>query len=312
MLIDSGKAKLEFGSKCSLLIDAAVRERLDIIDFLIQNGYMDINLTTTDQGNTALMMAAINGCLLSVKKLRSLNACLRIKNSLDKTATMMAIEHEKLDVADYLLECEHEHSNFEDTELLISSHILLFVGTPEYKSEWVIKTLKYLISKRKLMNIKTMVMEPIAFYEHQTECRTIDELDRIQNDDHRLRLEALMIQERMFRQKKEPKIFRSLIDIVNALVKNNEFDKCLTNIEYFYELSRTIDMRPYFRDLFWPFYNMLNSTLSLPDRFWDLHSRIFQSDNKLVKNNSYLLGCLAIVCLTFNIGFYHNHEMMII
>jgi ankyrin repeat protein len=258
-LIDLGKANVNHGPLHPLLIDATIRGRLDIIQFLIENDYTDVNQTKTNDENTALAVAAMKGHLELVRVLSMAGASSRTINHAKKTPIVLAAENNKFDVMNYLLEHDHNNASFDDLELVAASHIFSQKGTEHYKSQWVIELLRQSLLKRTEFNIPKSVAEPIAIYDFQQECQSIDEFDQIQDNDDRLYIEALLIQERILLSQKDEKLFTLLFERATTLVEEYQFDLCLDLILHIFHLSQQFQFQNYFKQFFWLFYNMFNS-----------------------------------------------------
>ena len=157
-LIEIGKANVNHGPLHPLLIDAVIRGRLDIVRFLVDNDYADIDQTkrndehgcnsliesvacghtsiveyligknaklelkTSTDGNTALAVAAIKGNLALVQFLHMAGASLSERNHANKTPIRLAAENEHFNVMDYFLEQDHDDVVFNDLELGVASH----------------------------------------------------------------------------------------------------------------------------------------------------------------------------------------------
>ena len=166
-LIDVGKANVNHGPIHPLLIDATIRKRLDIVQFLIENGYADVNQTKTNDGNTALAVAAIEGHLALVWLLSMAGASSRTRNLANKTPIVLAAEDNKFDVVDILFEHDRDNASFNDLELAVASHILSHRGTENYKSQWVIESLRHSLVKRTELSVPKMIAQPNSVYDYQ-------------------------------------------------------------------------------------------------------------------------------------------------
>jgi ankyrin repeat protein len=330
-LIDVGKANINHGPVHPILLDAVIRGRLDIVHFLIENGYAGVNETKTNDenkcnsliasvlyghtsiaeylikknaelesktdvdGNTALAIAVIKGNLELVRILGMAGASSTVRNHADKTPIKLAAENNQLDVVSFLIEHTHDDAVFNDLELAVASHILAYKGTPNYKSEWALELLRYLLLKRIQFNIPKSISEPAALYDFQQECQTIDELDHIQEDDDRLYVEALLIEERVLLAEKDEISLTWLFDRAMILVEKGAFDHCLDLVMHIFRLSQRSKSQPSLKQYFWIFYNMFKSKVPIPvDRFWETCDLIFKSlqpnsNDSHIRDISYLL-----------------------
>ncbi|CAF3729597.1 unnamed protein product [Rotaria sp. Silwood1] len=312
-LINLGKADVNHGPLHPLLVDATIKGRLDIVEFLVENGSADINQTKTNDENkssslivaashdhtqiieyllkknvelesktcvdenTALAVAAMEGHLESVRLLYMAGASSDVANHAKKTPIALAAENNKLDVVNFLLEQNHDHATFDDLELTVASHILSHKNTEDYKPEWVIQILQHSFIKRSQLNITKVVAEPITVYDFKQECQSIDELDQIKHNEDRLYIEALLIQERVFLSRKDEKLFTPLFERATALIEKDEFDRCLDLTLHIFHLCQQFEVQNCRQQFFWVFYNMFNSKMSIPvDRFWETYDLIFK------------------------------------
>ncbi|CAF4469055.1 unnamed protein product [Rotaria sp. Silwood2] len=312
-LINLGKADVNHGPLHPLLIDATIRGRLDIVEFLVENDYADINETKTNDENksncliiaashghtqiieylikknvelesktcvdenTALAVAAIGGHLESLRLLYMTGASSNMGNHTKKTPIALAAENNQLDVVNFLLEQNHDHATFDDLKLGVALHILSHKGTEEYKPEWVIQILRHSFIKRTQLNISKIIAEPIAVYDFQKECQSIDEFDQIQHNADRLYIEALLIQERILLLRKDESLFTLLFEQANELIGKGEFDRCLDLTLHIFHLCQQFEVHNCHQQFFWVFYTMFNSKMPIPvDRFWETCDLVFK------------------------------------
>ncbi|CAF3077052.1 unnamed protein product [Rotaria sp. Silwood2] len=262
-LIDLGKASVNNGPFHPLLIDAIIRERFDIVCFLVENDYADVNETVTnDQNkcsslivaaakgniqimtyliergakldcrtciheNTPLTVAATEGHVASVRLLCLAGASSSMRNRYGKTPLILAAENSRLDVVDFLLDYNQDETAFNDLELLASSYMVSNNDDERHEPERMIRFLRQSIERRVLLNMPKSVAQPIAAYDFHKECQFINDLDQIQHDTNRLYTEALLIRERILIPQKNESLFDPLLKRVTVLVERNEFDRAL-------------------------------------------------------------------------------------
>ncbi|CAF3506636.1 unnamed protein product [Rotaria sp. Silwood1] len=232
-LIDFGEADVNHGPYYPLLIDASKKGRLDIVQFLLENGYADVNQTITNDANkysslilsahyghknvvaylldigadieyrahaeqnTALTTAAREGHLTIIQLLCWAGASINVKNHNGKTPMMLVAERDAFEAIDFLLEYIHDETTFDDLELVASSYITSNNVITLDERQRMVRLLRKSLEQRVLFNVQKTVSQPIAAYDFQKECETIDELDQIQYDNDRLCIEALLICERI-------------------------------------------------------------------------------------------------------------------
>ena len=301
LLIEQGRAKLGSDLEPSWFLDAAGRGRLDIVKFFIDHHYVEINESKTEEGNTALGMAAMKGHLEMVQQLCTMDAVPSLENNSQKTAIQLAAENEKSDIVDFLLDYEHSNRAFDDVELVVATYILSSYRNSDYKYEWVIHTLENTLRKRKMLNIAKGIRDPMIVYKFEQECQSVEDLNRIQHNHDRLRVEALMIQERVLLLRKDEALVKCLFDEATILVENYELEAGLNFILHIYCITNQMNSMNHYREFFWLFYKIFSSNRSFPiDEFWELHRKIYYpseiiSNNSTTQDLSYLLASQAKV-----------------
>ncbi|CAM4976860.1 unnamed protein product [Rotaria socialis] len=262
-LIDLGRADVNHGPYCPFLIDACRKGRLDIVHFLIENGYADVNQTATNDANkasslilsaqydhtniaaylldkdagieyrtyveqdTALTVAAREGHLAIIKLLCSAGASITVKNHNRKTPMMLVAAREAFEAIDFLLEYMHDETTFDDLELIASSYLAHNNTITLDDRQRMVRLLRKSLEQRLLFHVPKTVAQSVAVYDFQIECQAIAERDHIQHNNDRLCLEALLICERILLFRKEELLFEPLFKRrVMMLVQNNQFDRC--------------------------------------------------------------------------------------
>lgn len=222
----------------SVLIDVIMRERLDIVRFLIDNNYVDINQNRSSSltdSNTALSVTILTGNLKLVQLLYMAGASLTVKNHDYKTPVLIAAENERLDILDYLFEQQRDDFIFNDLEADIASHIIKYQSIIHYKSEWI---------KRIQFDQAKLFTAPNGLYNDQQKCRTLDEFVRIETDDNRLYIESLLIQERIFSVNKDQRLINWLFDEALSFVQDKHFDRCLFLVQHIFHLCELGNCQP--------------------------------------------------------------------
>ncbi|CAF4856291.1 unnamed protein product [Rotaria socialis] len=274
-LIDLGRADVNHGPYCPFLIDACRKGRLDIVHFLIENGYADVNQTVTNDANkasslilsaqydhtniaaylldkdadieyrtyveqdTALTVAAREGHLAIIKLLCSASASITVKNHNRKTPMMLVAAREAFEAIDFLLEYMHDETTFDDLELIASSYLAHNNTITLDDRQRMVRLLRKSLEQRLLFHVPKTVAQSVAVYDFQIECQAIAERDHIQHNNDRLCLEALLICERILLFRKEELLFEPLFKRrVMMLVQNNQFDRCFhLNLNLFHLIS---------------------------------------------------------------------------
>ncbi|UJR12609.1 hypothetical protein I4U23_016784 [Adineta vaga] len=176
-----------------LFLHATVMNRQDIIHFLLENKYADINETKSNDSDesSALILAVRQNRTSLVKYLidngADINYCNRNRTSRGLTAVIFL----------------HEHSidnTIEDLEL--AACYLFDISSSIENINVVFNLLRTALQQRQLLHIEKISIEPMYIYNNQQECQTIDELDRIKNDRNRIFIEISLMRERIYASKK--------------------------------------------------------------------------------------------------------------
>lgn len=314
-LINEGNANVNQGPRHPLLIDAIIRGRLDIVRFLIDNNYADLNQAQTNDkytctslivsvihdqtsivefligkgaalewkspidGNTALVVAVSMGNLKLVQLLCEAGASLTVRNHATQTPVTLAAEQERFDLLEFIFAYRHDDLIFNDLELAIAAHILTQHSTVNYRSAWVKQCLKYTLIKRRQFEVPKATVEAHSLYDDQQECQTLDELSRIENNDDRVYIEALLIQQRIFRANEHRTVIDLLFDQATRLAEKALFDRCLSLVLHVFHLCQREQCQPSLERYFWIFYTLFrNSKGTVPDHpFWRTFDEIFKS-----------------------------------
>ena len=216
-----------------LFLHATITNCRDVIAFLLDNNYADVNETKKcgQYEATALSVAAWKGHISLVEYLiakgADVNYCYRIENVIYSSAIGNAVLSGHVDIVrllyraganayfknkpqyaliligavrqkhtviiDFLL--DESVSTIEDLELTACWLVSsnFSMGTRSH----MLSILKIAIEGRLRLNIPKVPVEAIAVYDYQRECQTIEELDTIKDDPLRIFLEMLLILERI-------------------------------------------------------------------------------------------------------------------
>ncbi|UJR07818.1 hypothetical protein I4U23_012101 [Adineta vaga] len=315
--------------------------RFDIIQFLIENNYADVNRTKSTDfvQSTCLLWAAFHGYTSLVQYL--------IKNgaNVNYISEKACIRN---DDNDHLLEyrtavlCAAANGHFESIRLLYEAHtdmnvecssgdnilmvvlqktfypIIVFllensiitIEEFEYAVCTLAKTLlssehtdaifeyiKLALDYRQEKKLTKVCIQPIAVYNYAQECQTLDELKSIENDNHRIFIEALLIRERIFPIRKNIAVMKPLHAYGDMLATRKYFDQCLNVWIHMFYLYQQIDMETILHRFVWLFCRMLkvNERISI-ERFLQVGQLIFEPSQQKEKNCT--LGnilCIVII-----------------
>lgn len=84
---------------------------------------------------------------------------------------------------------------------------------------------------------------PCEAYEFRRECQTFDELLIIRNDAHAMKIQALLVYDRLCSHHSERRFLASFLiqDMYDIYANTGQFDQCLTIVMYGYNLSLSCD-----------------------------------------------------------------------
>ncbi|CAF2521279.1 unnamed protein product [Rotaria sp. Silwood2] len=116
---------------------------------------------------------------------------------------------------------------------------------------------------RVLLERPNIVSPPITAYDNQQECQSLNELDRIQDNEDRLYVEALLIRERILLPKKSERLFQPLLKRAMVLAERTEFDRCLNLLFHTFYLYQQMELRTGLHHFVWIFCRMLNANVPI-------------------------------------------------
>lgn len=338
-LIEVGKASVYFGPRNSLLIDAIVNERFDTIQFLIENNYVDIDRTkepdypnynslmlsaargqikfvayllekgaridyTTRRNDTALGCAAMRGHLDIVQLLCSAGASTDIKNRDGQTPLILAFENDHSNVANYFLALTKNELCIEELELLACSTIVTRRITTNHQTEFekMVNLMEKIFYLRKERNSPKIIAEPIAAYNFHQECQTIEEFERIQHDNNRLYIEALLIRERILLPKKIIKLCEPHLIYGEKLVEQGDFEQCLHLWDHTFHLYQSMNHETSLHRFVWTFCRMLMANVFISPRLFVQICRLTFEPAEQTKKNHSIKNALCFVTIAAKVN----------
>ncbi|CAF1509461.1 unnamed protein product [Rotaria sp. Silwood1] len=318
LLIDAGGANVNHGTLNEpyhpLLIYATRINRLDIVQFLIENGYVDVNETrsTTRAKSTALVwairqnhlsvvkyllekganvdyycttnfsskfttpliLAVHDGNLELVRILCTAGADTTVKNKAGDTLLAIAVKKEHWSIIHFLL--EQSIINIDDVELAIL--FLIESRLFPIDENKLYKHLYFALQQRLAIQSPKVCRQPLAIYNYYQECQTIEELNSIKTDSNRIWIEVLLVLERILLPRKDPKLAKALNGYSHYLLTKNEFDKCLAlwihSFSVCKQMQHTMNLYPFVR----LFCKMITAEKPIPiDRFIEVCHCTFDS-----------------------------------
>ncbi|CAF1227403.1 unnamed protein product [Adineta steineri] len=335
ILIDNGKANIFYGVH-NLAWDYFIEtDRLDVLQYLDGKGYVTTKTPGTtnssynyyldlaaslghtniviyflSKGNekdirsgvcvsSALHRAAENGHYECVRVLCSAGLCPKTEDSNGKTILRLAVENNHLHIVDFLLEYNNDEATFNELELLAASYMVsISLWDEDEQSARMRNLLQHSLIKRLLLNIPKEVAQPIAAYEFQTECQSIDEFDQIQqNNIDRLYIEALLIRERILLPKNDETLFPPLVQRGTILVEQDEFDQCYQLWLHTFHLYQRMELNNDHQNFVWLFCQMLAAGTFIPvDQFLEVVHLITYSPQKQL-TCEYLATAVCLVAI---------------
>lgn len=104
----------------------------------------------------------------------------------------LAFQHGHTHVVDYLFDLTSDQLRIENFELIARSIVVSMKNMNNVQSEF--DKIVYLMRKKR--NCRKRIEEPRTVYDFQQESQTIEEFETIQDGDHRLYIEALLMRQR--------------------------------------------------------------------------------------------------------------------
>ncbi|CAF2743786.1 unnamed protein product [Rotaria sp. Silwood2] len=300
ILINEGKADIFCGPRESLFDYFIKTGRLDVIQFLVDNDYATVKTqsvtnksyyyyldlaASSDHTNiviyflskgderdirkgigvsNALHLAAKKGHYDCVRLLCNAGLSPKRRDVYGNTPLRIAAVNKHFNIVDFFLEYNNDEASFNELELLASSYINVNwqLGINDQFHQ-MYNLLEQSLIKRLLLNIPKAVAPPIAAYEFQRECQSIDELESIQHDADRLILEALLIRERLLLPEKDKTLLVSLRQRGITLAERGEFDQCFQLWLHTFRLHQQLESDIDLQNFVWLFCRMFTAGISI-------------------------------------------------
>ncbi|CAF0988601.1 unnamed protein product [Didymodactylos carnosus] len=182
----------------TLLMLAAYYGHTEIVDYFLQLG-CDPNIQNYENLSTALHLATEKGHWSIVQLLLSSeNVNRNIKNSHQMTPLMIAAEQLYEGLVDYFIENRYctDIEQIEALELLGTSYYC-YRKRIEYSYDCLLRAMKL---REKMSLSKTNLVPAMEVYNNYKECQTQEELKSIRHSSEALKMEVLMIRERILGQ----------------------------------------------------------------------------------------------------------------
>ena len=317
-----------------LLLHATILNRRNIVDFLLENNYADINETKSCDADqwTALVWAAFCGHTSLVEHFIAMGADINyicenqsritlkplgfallgghidvvqllyhagantniIEQDRDDILTN-AVQENALFIIDFLL--EQSISTVEQVELTALSSIRMSSSIEQLQT--MLDILKVIIRWRERSNTLKARIEPIAAYDYQQECQTVDELDSIRNDRDRIFVEILLILERIALSRNDITIVKPLHYCGDILVERKQFERCLNLWIHMFYLYQKMKMSTILHRFVWLFCRMLTANEKIPvDWFLRVGRLVFEPSHLKEKTFNCLNAFMLVIIAT--------------
>ncbi|CAF3582869.1 unnamed protein product [Rotaria socialis] len=294
LLIETGRANTNHSTLDEpyhpLLIHATRMNRLDIVQFLIENNYADKNYKS--KFSTPLTLAVHDGNLELVQILFNAGADTNVKSKSDDTLLAVAVKLEHWPIIQFLL--EQSVTNIDEVERAV---LFLIERRPlPIDMNKLYKYLYFILQQQVVLQKSKVCRQPLAIYDYHQECQTLEELESIKNDSNRIWIEVLLVLERILLPRKDPILTKALNGYSHYLLVQNDFDKCLALwIHSFYiskQMQRTMTLYPFVR----LFCKMITAEAMIPiDRFIEVCHFTFDSTRTTRDQNTYNQLCFVVI-----------------
>jgi ankyrin repeat protein len=293
---DVNETKSSDHVKCTAMIWAAFRGHTTVIKYLIKNG-ADINYSCPSEqliAPTPLCCATYAGHVGAVRLLCNAGADTNITNKYGDNLLMIAVKHKYYSIIDFLL--KQSIASVEDLELTLCS--LIDISSSTEKMNDVFKLLRFTLRKRESMSIKKVCIAPSnAGYNYEQECQTVDELDAIKNNRDRIFLETLLIRERLSLSRNDINIIKPLHYYGDKLVEKQEFDQCLNLWIRMFYMYQQMKIGTILHRFVWLFCRMLTANQSISvKRFLQVCQLVFEPSQKEERHLT-MINALSLVII---------------
>jgi ankyrin repeat protein len=210
---------------------AGIQGNTKLIEYLLQQPGTDINHQDID-GQTTLHFAVIKNEIDAIKLLLSYKVRIDIKNVQNMTPLELAAQNGNEEAVNYILSIEDlvdVKEKIEALELLGASLICNNLKQPDFEKayQYFMQAMILRLSSGNVKTKSTILVQPIAAYNYRTECVSIAELESIRNEPEILRLEALLVHERLLLPKKSSKLINCILDESWEYAYEYPYDRCI-------------------------------------------------------------------------------------
>ena len=166
----------------------------------------------------------------------------------------------------------------------------------------MINLMQKIFEMRKTKNSPKIIAKPIAAYNFQQECQTIEEFEKIQHDNDRLYIEALLIRERILMPRKIIGLCEPLLICGEKLVEQGDFELCLHLWEHTFYLYQNMGHETSLHRFVWVFCKMLMTNVYIsPELFVKICRLTFEPAEQNKKNHS-VKNALCLVTIAAKVN----------
>ena len=336
-LIEIACASVDRGPSNPLLIDAVINQRLDTIEFLIENKYVsvdgskernepyynslllaaargyknivvyllekgaDINCLSGKNEN-ALACAARHGHFDIVHLLCSQGATTDLRNDDGQTAVTIAFENDQSAIVDYFVSRTKQELYIEELELIACSFVATTRLVNQSQFERMIRLMKKIFQLREQRQTQKTVAQPIVAYDFHQECRTLEDFQRIEHDNDRLYIEILLIRERILFPRKSLSLCEPLLFYGQKLAGQGEYERCLHLWEHTFHLYQDMGHETSLHRFVWIFCKMLTGNIVIPPELFIKICRLTFEPAEQTKKNHSIKNALCLITIAVKVN----------
>ena len=241
---------------------AAQEGHTSFVEYLIANG-ADVNYSYQHRdliNLTPLVCAVLGGHIDTVRVLLHAGADANILKQVEGYLVKAIIERKSFLTLEFLL--EQSFISVEQVELAVCS--LIRIDTPMETIHQLLEFLKLTLSCRERSSLPKVSIEPIDAYDDQQECQTVDQLDSIKDDSHRIFIETLLIRERIALSRNDISIIEPLHSYGDLLVQRRQFEKGLNLLIHMFYLYQRMNITTTLHRFLWLLCQMMVENERIP------------------------------------------------
>jgi hypothetical protein len=278
---------------------ACYRGHFTVAKTLIEVGRANVNHSCLSAMNflyrTPVLCAALADHIEFMRLLHEAGADFSIESNFGVTPMRIAVNHKRNSTIQFLL--EESINTIEDLELAVCD-LINDVSSSNEQMNTVFELLKLALQRRELLDIPKVCIQSLDIYDYKEECRTVDELNDIKDDQRRIFIEILLIRERLYSSRPDIKLLEPLENYGDKLMAEEEFIKCLNVYLHVFYLHQKMNIGTNLYRFVWFFCKMLTANQRIPiDRFIQVCCLAFEpSQSKHINmriNNALFLVIIA-------------------